>query len=82
MEEHGLIRIIKLISKFVLKQTIVMHTLFNISRSKGSQIVKLGYLIEYNIRNIYLEKSYTKYCGETISKPFFQKSKLNISLDQ
>ena len=33
--------------------------------------------------NIFLEKSYTKYVGETIPRPFFKKkSKLNISLDQ
>ena len=40
-----------------------------------------GQLIEYNIRNIFLEKSYTKCGGETIAKPFSKKSKLNVSLD-
>ena len=44
------------------KQTIAIHILPNISRSKGNQTMKFGQLIEYNMRNIFLEKSYTK-CG-------------------
>ena len=44
--------------------------------------MKSGQLIEYNIRNIILEKSYTKYGGETSPRPFSGKLKLNISLDQ
>ena len=39
-------------------------------------------LIEYNMRNIFLEKLYTKYGGETRPRPFSGKLKLNISLDQ
>ena len=31
------------------QQTIVMHILPNISRSKGNQTIKFGQLIEYNI---------------------------------
>ena len=31
-------------------------------------------LIEYNIRNIFLEKSYAKCGRETILKPFFKKN--------
>ena len=38
----------------------------NISRSKGNQAIKYGQLIEYNMRNIFVEKSYTKCGGETI----------------
>ena len=39
-------------------------------------------MIECNMRNIYLEKSY-KECGEeTSSWPFSKKLKLSISLDQ
>ena len=34
------------------------------------------------MRNIFLEKSYTKCGGGTILRPFFKKSKLSISLDQ
>ena len=34
------------------------------------------------MRNIFLEKSYTKCGGETIPIPFPKKSKLRISLNQ
>ena len=44
--------------------------------------MKPGHLVEYNLRNIFLEKSYTKCDGETISRSFSKKSKLSISLDQ
>ena len=54
----------------------------NISRNKGNQTMKFGQLIEYNMRNIFLEKSYTKCGGETSPRPFSEKLKLNISLDQ
>ena len=36
----------------------------------------------YNMRNIFLEKSYTKYGTETIARPFSKKSQLSISPDQ
>ena len=52
------------------------------SRSKDNQTIKTCQLLEYNLRNTFLEKSYTKYGGETISKPFSKKPKLSISLDQ
>ena len=39
-------------------------------------------LIDYNVRNIFLEKSCTKCGGEIIPRPFSKKSKLGISLDQ
>ena len=59
------------------KQTIVIHILPNISRSKGNQTMELGQLIEYNIKSdIFLEKSFTKCDGETIPRPFFKISKL------
>ena len=44
--------------------------------------MKFGQLIEYNMINFFLEKSYTKCGGGTIPKPFSKKSKLSISLDQ
>ena len=56
--------------------------LSNISKSKGIQTMEFGQLIEYNMRNIFLEKSYTKCDGETNSRPFSGKLKFNISLDQ
>ena len=42
--------------------------------------MKLGQLIEYDMRNNFLEKSYSKCVGETIPRPFSKKAKLNISL--
>ena len=64
------------------KQTIVIHVLSNISRSKGNQTMKFGQSKEYNMRNIFLEKSYIKYGRETIPITFLKKSKLDVSLDQ
>ena len=55
--------------------------LHNTLRSKGNQTMKLGQLIKYNMRIIFLEKSYTK-CGGETSRLFSGKSNLNISLDQ
>ena len=63
-------------------QTIVTHILFNISRSKGNHRMKFGQLIECNMRNIFLEKSYTKCEAEISPKPFSEKLKLSISQDQ
>ena len=37
------------------KPTIAIHLLPNISRSKGKQRMKFGQLIDYNMRNIFLE---------------------------
>ena len=51
-------------------QTIVIHILPNILRSKGNQTVKFCHLIDYNMRIIFIEKSYTKCCGETSPRPF------------
>ena len=44
--------------------------------------IKFGQLIEWNTRGILLEKSYTKCDGETSPRPFYEKLKLSISLDQ
>ena len=64
------------------QQTNVIHILLNISGSKGNQIVKFGQLIEFNMRNIFLEKSYT-ICGpETSPKHFSEKLKLSVFLDK
>ena len=54
----------------------------NISRSKGNQRIKFNQLIEYNMRNIFLEKPYIEYGGETISRPFSDKPNVSRSLDQ
>ena len=64
------------------QQAIVIHILPNILRSKGNQTVKFVQLVEYNMKNIFLQKSYIKYGGEASPRPFFEKLSLNISLDQ
>ena len=61
------------------KKRIAIRILPNISRSEGNQTMKFGQSIEYDVRNIFLEKSYTKCGGETIPRPFFKKSDLSIS---
>ena len=63
-------------------QTIELRILSNISRNKENQTIKFGQSIEYNMGNIFLEKSYAKYGGETIPRRFSKNSKLNISLDE
>ena len=63
-------------------ETIVIHILHNISRSKNNQTMKFGQLIECNMRNIFIEKSYTKCGGETSPRTFSENLKLSISLDQ
>ena len=44
--------------------------------------MKFGQLVGCSIRKIFLEKSYTKCGGETSPRPFSEKLKLSISLDQ
>ena len=43
--------------------------------------MKFGQLIEYNIRNIFVEKLYAECGGETIPRTFSKKLKLSISRD-
>ena len=64
------------------KQTIVTHILPNISISKGNETIKFGQLIEHNMRNIFLEKLYTKCEGKTSPRSFPKKNRSSISLDQ
>ena len=42
------------------KQTIAINILPDISKSKGNQIMEFGLLVEYNVRNIFLQKSCKK----------------------
>ena len=60
MYEKRLIKKIKLTSNLMTSQTglqaIAIHILPNISQSKGNQTIKFGQLIEYNKRNIFLQK--------------------------
>ena len=45
-------------------------------------MMTFGQLIECTMRNIFLEKSYIKYDGETSPRLFSENLKLSISLDQ
>ena len=55
----------RLISKFKTSQTwqqvIKMHKLPNILRSNDNQVMKFGQLMKYNLKIIFLEKSYQKW---------------------
>ena len=64
------------------KHSIATNIFPNISVSKDNQTIKFGQLIEYSMKDIFLEKSYTKCVRRTIPKPFSKKLKLSISLDQ
>ena len=44
----------------------------NISISKNNQTMKLGQLIEYKMRNIFLEKRYTKCTKKLLPEPFLK----------
>ena len=52
------------------KQIIAIHILPSISRSTGNQTMKLDQLIKYNMKKIFLEKSYTKCVGKTSPRTF------------
>ena len=47
-----------------------------------NETMKFGQLIEYNIRNIFPEKSNPKYGGIASLTAFYKKSKLRKSVDQ
>ena len=76
MQKNSLIRKLWLISKFIASQTgqeiISIHRLFNISRSKGNQIMKFGQLIEYSMTSIFLEIMQCD--GETSSRLLYKKN--------
>ena len=60
------------------KETIKIHILHNILRSKDNHIIKFGQLIKYNRKIIFLEKRYKKCAGDIIPRTFPKKSKLCI----
>ena len=86
MLKKGLIRKLRLISKFRASQTgkkiVTIHILPNISRGKGNQTMIFGHLIEYNMRISFLEKPHTKCVVEASSRTFCKNSKLILTLDQ
>ena len=62
------------------KKTIVIYNC-NIWISKANQTMKFYQLIEYSMRNIFLEKSFRKCDGEASCRPFSSKLKLSLALD-
>ena len=54
-------------------QIITIYILSNISKSKVNKTMAFCQLIEYNIRNIFLEKSSAKHIGEASPRPFHKK---------
>ena len=72
-----MIRKTRLISRFITSQpgsqTIAIQIFVNISRTKGNSTMKFDQLIEYNMRKIFFQKSYTKCDGKTIPRPFSKK---------
>ena len=65
------IRKIRLISNHdLVNKTIAIHIMTNIARRKGNQEMKFSQLIEYKMRNIFLEISSTKCRGKGVSRPF------------
>ena len=54
------------------KQTIQILILSDISKCKRNLIIKFGQLIEYNMSDIFLEKSCTKCVGEASHNPFLK----------
>ena len=50
-------------------QTISIHIIPNVSQRKYNQAMKFGQLIEYNKRNIFLQKLYGKWGWETSPRP-------------
>ena len=61
------------------EQTIAIYILTNISRSKDNKTTKPGQLMEYNMKHIFLEKSYVKFGRETIPRPFSKKIKMEYT---
>ena len=60
----------------------IIHILSDVWRSKGNQTMKFGQLIGCNLSKNFLEKPYPKCGGEIIPRPFSEKLKLRIFLDQ
>ena len=51
------------------KQTITIHILPNVSRTKRNQTMKFGQLTEYNVRNIYFKNHAENDTGRLQSSP-------------
>ena len=53
------------------KETIAIHALPNILKTKDNQTMKFGQLIECNMRNNFLEKQYKMWCLKCTKKVIF-----------
>ena len=77
MYKDGFIRKIMLILKFMTsqpcKQTIAIHILPNISRSKGNQTMKFDQLREHNMRNIFVENHTQNVLEKLFPHPYLKK---------
>ena len=51
-----------------VQQIITIYILLNILRSKDNKAMKFGQIIEYNLRNIFLQISYKRWNKETSSR--------------
>ena len=71
-KKNGLIREIRLISKFMTSQPGKKYILPSISRSKGNPTKKFGQLTEYNMRNIFF-KNHTQNMVEKLFPDHFPK---------
>ena len=54
------------------KQALAIHTVPNISRSKGNQTLKFGQLIEHNIRINFLENHTQNMVAKLFPEPFLR----------
>ena len=56
------------------QQVITMHILSNISRSKDNQKMSFGRLLVYNMRNVFLEKSFKKLSRQSSLRHFYKNT--------
>ena len=63
-------------------QTIVIHTLPNISQSKGNQTMKFGQLIEYKKRNSFFKNYAENEVRRLVSDLFLFFKKINMRRKQ
>ena len=86
MKENSYIRKLSLDLKFMMSQTwqqiVTIHILLKVSQGKINQTMKFCQLIQYNMRNIFLEKSFAKCGGDASPRLFYKKLKLIIYLNQ
>ena len=54
------------------KQTLAILILCNILRNNDNQTIKYGQFIEYNLRKIFLEKSFSKCVKKLFPDPFLK----------